>query len=238
MKLKTLHFVLAAGLCLACILLLIARKQRAVPLKNEDLISESQIEGAADQLVAALVATDQTEAAAAEGYAIGSSGADQGHYGQEEASLLRAPIVAKWKAEYGISEADIRLAQDRLQARGFPAAALNDPALVFQFMPRRLVPALRPDEIFFPKQASAGAEIPFRIKGALPDASVTFTAFEVALDGWEIRIRPVGKTSGEPAPGIELPFETAGAVPPLSAGVYRVIWPDFPDQQEVDLVVN
>ncbi len=152
--------------------------------------------------------------------------------------MLRAPIVAKWKAEYGISEADIRLAQDRLQARGFPAAALNDPALVFQFMPRRLVPALRPDELFFPEQASAGAEIPFRIKGALPDASVTFTAFDVALVGREIRIRPVGKTSGEPAPGIEIPFETAGAVPPLSAGVYRVIWPDFPDQDGATLTVN
>ena len=145
--------------------------------------------------------------------------------------LHLSPIAQLWLERDGITAEDIRTTVEKLRREGVPEHVLQDPDMVRQRLPRRNVHAVRVGELTLPETAAAGQPVPFSLSGALPDPSYSFTHFDVVREDDRIVIRPLGQTSGDPAPGIEVPVLLEGSLPPLPPGQYRVEYPGMaPDQ--------
>ena len=152
--------------------------------------------------------------------------------------LSRSPVAKKWLEEEGITAEDIEVAQDRLRAQGFPAHRLDDPGLVRPFLPRRNVVSVHVKSFEIAERAPAGETVPFRLGGVYPDASFQFVRFEVDVQGEVIRIRPIGHSSGEVAPGVEIPVNLEGALNPLPPGTYRIEFPELGPHGSHTLVIE
>jgi hypothetical protein len=142
--------------------------------------------------------------------------------------LHESPIAAMWLREDGVTADDIRQTVERLRRQGVPERVLNDPGMVRQYLPRRNVHAVHVGVLDIPERAPSGQAVPFSLSGALPDASYAFTHFDVVREDNRILIRPLGKTSGEAAPGVEIPVNLRGEIEPLPPGVYQIVYPGMP----------
>lgn len=152
--------------------------------------------------------------------------------------LAESPVAEKWLAEEGITADDIRVAQGRLRENGFPAHMIDDPGLVRQFLPRRNVASVNIHRLAIPGRARTGERIPFTVHGALPDPSFEFTRFEITRQDQQIRIRPVGNTSGNAVPGLEIPVALKGELDPLPPGTYHVEFPELGPVGSYELIVE
>ncbi len=140
--------------------------------------------------------------------------------------LKDSPVARKWRQSEGVTVEDIETAQQRMRNRGFPEARLDDPGLVRQFLPRRNIVAVNVTDISISERAVSGSPVPFRISGVYPDASYRFSHFDMIRDGEVIRIRPIGESSGDVTPGMEIPVSFDGALDPLPPGEYIVEFPE------------
>ena len=152
--------------------------------------------------------------------------------------LAESPVAARWKTEMGTTVEDIHVVQSRLRREGFPEEALDDPRLVRQFLPRRHVASVNIHSVEIPERAPSGQPVPFRLSGALPDRSFEFTRFDISRQDDLIRIRPMGNSSGDVVPGVEVPIELDGELAPLSPGVYRIEFPDLGPDGLYELIIE
>jgi len=152
--------------------------------------------------------------------------------------LSESPVAKKWRDEEGITAEDIELAQQRVRTQGYPARFLDDPELVRSFLPRRDVVAVNVTAYSIPDRAPANLSVPFRVSGVYPDASYTFTRFEIERQQDTIRIRPIGDSSGEVMPGVEVPVDLDGSLDPLPPGTYRIEFPELGPEGQHTLVID
>lgn len=152
--------------------------------------------------------------------------------------LIDSPVADMWIKEHGVTREDIRVAQDRLRRGGFPDRMVEDPGLVSQFLPRRNVAAVNVRSLTIQGKARSGEPIPFTVEGALPDPSFEFTHFSITREGSVIRIRPIGNSSGDAVPGVEVPVQLKGSLDPLPPGVYHIEFPELGPVGSYELVVE
>lgn len=156
----------------------------------------------------------------------------------EPPPLHLSPIAKYWLDQEGITSEDIRLTVEKLRREGVPEHVLRDPGMVRQRLPRRNVHAVRVGTLQLPTSAPADEPVPFTLSGALPDPSYAFTHFDIQREDDRIVIRPLGQTSGDPAPGIEVPVELSGTLPTLPPGSYRVEYPGMPSEQPLLITIE
>jgi len=152
--------------------------------------------------------------------------------------LTQSPVARKWLEEEGITSDDIEVAQERLRLQGYPPNRLDDPGLVRPLLPRRDIVAVNVTNFTMAERASAGSPVPFRLSGVMPDASFSFTRFDIDREGEMIRIRPIGNSSGAIMPGVEIPVDLEGTLEPLPPGTYRIEFPELGPKGLFTLVID
>jgi hypothetical protein len=125
-----------------------------------------------------------------------------------------------------------------LRLQGYPPHRLDDPGLVRPLLPRRDIVSVNVTNFTVAESASAGTPVPFRLSGVMPDASFSFTRFDIEREGGIIRIRPIGTSSGAVTPGVEIPVDLEGALEPLPPGFYRIEFPELGPKGFFPLVID
>lgn len=152
--------------------------------------------------------------------------------------LIDSPVAERWQREEGITREDIEMAQHRLRKGGFPENMVNDPSMVRQFLPRRNINAVNVNGLTIAAKARAGEPIPFTLDGAYPDPSFEFTRFVITRENNLIRIRPIGNSSGDAVPGLEVPVTLQGEIDPLPPGTYHIEFPERGPVGSYELIVE
>jgi len=152
--------------------------------------------------------------------------------------LIESAVAKNWMRNEGYSKEDIATAQNRLRKGGFPDHMVNDPNLVRQFLPHRNVNSVLVKGLNIAGKVRAGEPIPFTLDGAYPDASFEFSRFVITRENNVISIRPIGNSSGEPVPGLEIPVSLKGEIEPLPPGVYHIDFPELGPVGSYELIVQ
>jgi len=152
--------------------------------------------------------------------------------------LIESPVAKNWMRNEGYSREDIAMAQNRLRKGGFPEHMVNDPNLVRQFLPHRNVNSVHVKGLNIAGKVRSGQPIPFTLDGAYPDASFEFSRFVITRENNVISIRPIGNSSGEPVPGLEIPVTLKGEIEPLEPGIYLIEFPELGPVGSYELIVE
>lgn len=152
--------------------------------------------------------------------------------------LAKSPVAQQWLKEEGVTPDDIVVAQERLRLQGYPPHRLDDPGLVRPFLPRRDIVSVNVTNFSVAERAASGTKVPFRLSGVMPDASFSFTRFDIEREGEIIRIRPIGNASGAVTPGVEIPVDLEGALEPLPPGTYQIEFPELGPKGFFPLVID